>query len=153
VTVHSKVVRRLDAQLAASHRMTLNEFEVLLKLELAGGSLRMSDLAQAALLSRSGLTRIIDELEAQELVGREPDEDDGRVLIAKLTRRGRPRFGAARRAHVAAVQALFLNPLTPEQRCQLGAVWAAIEGALPDIAEEREAPRVRRRRRRLQPRP
>jgi DNA-binding MarR family transcriptional regulator len=143
-TVHAKVVRRLDALLAASYRMTLNEFEVLLKLEIAGGRLRMSDLAQAALLSRSGLTRIVDELEAQQLVVREPDDDDGRVLVAKLTRRGRARFNAARRAHVANVNALFLGPLTAEQRRGLGAAWAAIEQALPETPDERESPRMRR---------
>ena len=153
LTVHSKVVRRLDSLLADSHGMTLNEFEVLLKLEVAGGSLRMSDLAEAALLSRSGLTRIVDELEAQQLVAREPAEDDGRVLLAQLTRRGRARFNAARRAHIANVHVLFLDPLSSEQRMRLGAAWAAIEAALPQTPDELEPPRTRRARRRgAQPR-
>lgn len=146
LTVHSRVIRRLDAQLAASHGLTLNEFEVLLKLQEAGGSLRMSDLAQAALISRSGLTRIVDELEAQQLVARQPDEKDGRVFLATLTRRGRARFNAASRAHLANVHALFLNPLTREQRRTLGDAWAAIQEALPEIPDEREVPHRSRRR-------
>jgi DNA-binding MarR family transcriptional regulator len=141
------VVRRLDALLASSHGMNLNEFEVLLKLALAGGSLRMSDLADAAFMSRSGLTRIVDELEAQELVIREPDDDDGRVLMATLTRRGRARFAAARRAHVADVRALFLEPLGPAKVRALGAAWAVIDAALPARADERDPARARRGRR------
>ena len=151
LTIHSKVVRRLDASLAASHGLTLNEFEVLLKLAIAGGSLRMSELAQAALLSRSGLTRIVDELEAADLVTRDPDEVDGRVLLATLTRRGRTRLKAARRAHGANVRALFLGPLNPAQRQTLSEAWSAIEQALPEIPDEREAPRRRRLRARAQP--
>ncbi len=65
--------------------MPLVEFEVLLKLWLGGGRLRMSELADVALLSRSGLTRIVDELEGLGLVTREPDEHDGRVLLATIT--------------------------------------------------------------------
>lgn len=151
LNVHSKLVRRLDAQLSASHGMTLNEYEVLLKLELAGGTLRMSELAAAALLSRSGLTRIVDELETQQLVVREPDLQDGRVLLATLTRRGRARFNAAARAHVADVHTLFLDPLTPQQRQALAGAWARIEAALPETADEPPAVSARRTRRRTSP--
>lgn len=146
--VHSMVVRRLDAKLAGSHGMTLNEYEVLLKLHLAGGSLRMSRLAEAALLSRSGLTRIVDELEAQGLVRREIDEDDGRVWLATLTRRGRARFAAARDAHIANVHALFLDPLTASQRKALAQVWETIEAALPTDPEQLPPARATRSRRR-----
>jgi hypothetical protein len=65
LTVHSLVTRELDALLGAAHGMPLVEYEVLLKLSIAGGRLRMSELAYVALLSRSGLTRIVDELEAR----------------------------------------------------------------------------------------
>lgn len=144
LTVHSLITRELDALLVASHEMPLVEYEVLLKLSLAGGRLRMSELADVALLSRSGLTRIVDELEALELVRREPDESDGRVLVATLTGLGRRRFAAARRSHVANVRRLFLGPLTAEQRRVLGASWQAIvEGLGPDAG--RRSGRARRR--------
>jgi DNA-binding MarR family transcriptional regulator len=146
--VHSMVVRRLDAKLAGSHGMTLNEFEVLLKLHLAGGSLRMSRLAEAALLSRSGLTRIVDELEAQGLVRRETDEDDGRVWLATLTRRGATRFAAARDAHIANVHELFLDPLTAAQRKALAQSWETIEAAMPADPEQLPPARANRSRRR-----
>jgi DNA-binding MarR family transcriptional regulator len=143
LATHARIVRRLDAALAASHRLTLSEFEVLLKLAEHGGRLRMSDLAAAAFISRSGLTRIVDELEAQALVARVPDEEDGRVLLAELTRRGRARFAAARRAHLADVHALFLDPLTERQRETLAAAWAAIGAALPEQPDEPEPVRGR----------
>lgn len=146
--VHSMVVRRLDARLAGSHGMTLNEFEVLLKLQLAGGSLRMSRLAEAALLSRSGLTRIVDELEAQGLVRRETDDQDGRVWLATLTQRGRARFAAARDAHIANVHELFLDPLTASQRKALARMWQIIEAALPADPEQLPSARAIRPRRR-----
>jgi MarR family len=89
-------------------------------------------------LSRSGLTRIVDELEALELVRREPDENDGRVLVATLTPLGRRQFAAARRTHLANVRKLFLGPLTAEQRRGLGASWQAmLERPGPDAGRAR----------------
>ncbi len=126
LAVHSLITRELDVLLVASHGLALVEFEVLLKLSIAGGRMRMSDLAEVALLSRSGLTRIVDELESLGLVVREPDEHDGRVLQATLTALGRRKFAAARKAHVADVRRLFLSRLTPEQRRGLGRGWEMI---------------------------
>ena len=75
----------------------------------------------------------VHSLIARELVRREPDENDGRVLVATLTPLGRRQFAAARRTHLANVRKLFLGPLTAEQRRGLGASWQAIlEGLGPD---------------------
>lgn len=57
--VHWSVTRELDARLIVTHGMALVEYEVLLKLSIAGGAMRMSELADAALLSRNGLIRIV----------------------------------------------------------------------------------------------
>lgn len=139
LTAHSVLTRELDALLGAAHGMPLVEFEVLLKLWLAGGRLRMSELADAALLSRSGLTRIVDELEALGLVSREPDEHDGRVLLATITPLGRRRLRTARKSHLAHVHRLFLDRLTLAQQRALAESWEAILGAI-----DPEAPRRRR---------
>jgi DNA-binding MarR family transcriptional regulator len=96
----------------------------------------------------------VDELEALELVRREPDEADGRVLLATLTPLGRKRFNAARRTHLANVRNLFLDPLTEEQRRTLGESWQAILEKLgphtarrprrsPPAAGRRRAPAAR----------
>jgi DNA-binding MarR family transcriptional regulator len=149
LVVHSKITRRLDALLVGAHGMTLNEYEVLLKLDAAGGTLRMSELAEAALLSRSGLTRIVDDLEAQGLIARTPDPADGRVLRAILTDDGRARLRAARDTHLANIHSLFLNPLRPEQRKHMKLAWQTIEEALLSAEGDAVTPaRSLRRRRR-----
>jgi DNA-binding MarR family transcriptional regulator len=73
LAVHSRITRELDALLGAEHGMPLVEYEVLLKLAIGGGRMRMSELAEVAFLSRSGLTRIVDELEALGHLRREPE--------------------------------------------------------------------------------
>jgi DNA-binding MarR family transcriptional regulator len=115
----------------------LVECEVPLKLSIAGGRMRMSELADAALLSRSGLTRIVDWLEALQLISREPDDSDGRVLIATLTAAGRKRFLAALRTHVANVRRLFRERLSVEQLTGLGEIWHVIAEHLPPEASRR----------------
>lgn len=142
LTAHSVLTRELDALLGAAHGMPLVEFEVLLKLWLAGGRLRMSELAEVALLSRSGLTRIVDELEGLGLVSREPDEHDGRVLLATITPLGRRRLRAARKTHLANVHRFFLDPLTAGQQRALAESWEAILGPL--AANESGRVRIRR---------
>jgi DNA-binding MarR family transcriptional regulator len=126
LAVHAAVTRELDARVGAEHAMPLVEYEVLLKLSQAGGRLRMSDLADVAFLSRSGLTRIVDELEQVGHVCREPDDLDRRVLLATLTPLGRRRLAAAQRSHRAHVRELFLDQISPDQQRALAASWKAI---------------------------
>ena len=128
--VHTRLMRLLDADLVATHGMALVEYEVLFKLFLAGGQLRMSDLAQVAMLSRSGLTRIVGVLEAQRLVRRVSPPGDGRVLIATLTPAGQGRLAAARETHAANVRRLFLAPLDQDQKQAIAAAWQNIRVAL-----------------------
>jgi len=128
--VHTRLMRLLDADLVATHGMALVEYEVLFKLSAAGGRLRMSDLAQVAMLSRSGLTRIVGVLEAQRLVRRVSSPGDGRVLIATLTATGRGRLAAARETHSANVRRLFLAPLDQDQKKAIAAGWQSIRVAL-----------------------
>ncbi len=130
LAVHARVTRELDALLGAEHGMPLVEYEVLLKLATNGGRMRMSQLADVAFLSRSGLTRIVDELEALGHVRREPDEHDGRSFLATLTPLGRRRFAAARRSHRAHIRQLFLDHLTDAQRSVFAESWEQILDAV-----------------------
>ncbi len=132
LAVHTLLMRRLDAHLVATHGMPLVEYEVLFKLHRAGGALRMSELAAVAMLSRSGLTRIVDVLEVQRMVRRRPDPDDGRAVVAGLTTAGRARLQAARRTHSAKVRELLLDRLTTVQKETLGSAWAAVLAGLDD---------------------
>lgn len=143
VTTHTRLIRRLDAELTAAHGMALVEYEVLFTLFLGGGRLRMAQLAERASLSRSGLSRVVDVLEHQRLIRRKPDADDGRAVVATLTTLGTQRLQVARRTHSGNVRRLVLDPLSSEQKAALAAVWASIDHELDGstAAGAPEAPR------------
>jgi DNA-binding MarR family transcriptional regulator len=124
---HARLVRQLDDELRAEHGMPLTTYDVLVQLELAPErAMRMSELAEAVLLSRSGLTRLVDRLEREGLLERRECPDDARGSLAALTDAGAKRLAEARPTHLAGVRRLFLEPLgEPEQR-RLATVWDQI---------------------------
>ena len=88
--------------------------------------LRMSELADAALLTRSGMTRLVDRLERQGLVRRERCAADGRGTYAVITAEGAARFAEARPTHIAGVRRLFLGPLKKKDQRALGEAFDAV---------------------------
>jgi DNA-binding MarR family transcriptional regulator len=121
---HAALTRELDAQLAREHKLPLSSYEVLLFLaDAPEGRMRMSDLAESVLLSRSGLTRLVDRLEQQGLLKRERCESDARGLFAEITPEGRRLFDAARRTHLDGVRALFLDRFSRDELRTLGGLW------------------------------
>jgi len=137
--VHAHLVGELDAELRAEHRLPLTSYEVLLTLANAeGGELRMSEIADSVLLSRSGLTRLVDRLEAEGLVERRACPTDRRGAYARLTPAGRERFEAARRTHLDGVRRRFLGRLSEDDLRALAAAWEAV---LPGAAEPLTAAR------------
>jgi DNA-binding MarR family transcriptional regulator len=102
------LVDRLDQDLRDACGITLEQYDVLVQLgEAPGARRRMSDLADALLLARSSCTRIVGRLEADGLVQRQADEDDGRVTWAVLTTAGRRRLRRAAVVHLRGVQEGF----------------------------------------------
>lgn len=89
MTVHARLVATIERELEAAGAMPLTWYDVLLTLyEAPKRRLRMSDLAEAIVLSPSGLTRLVDRLEAEGLLRREPCSDDRRCQYATITRKG-----------------------------------------------------------------
>lgn len=126
---HSRLTRALDVELVKAHGLPLTSYEVLLFLaDSAHGRLRMSDLADSALLSRSGLTRLVDRLERQGLLRRETCPQDGRGSYAAITTRGRALFDRARATHLEGVRERFLSHLSPEELRSLGDLWRRTGG-------------------------
>ncbi len=122
--VHAALVRELDAQLVAAHGLPLSSYEVLLVLEDAPeGRLRMSEIADLVLLSRSGVTRLVDRLEADGLIERVSCPTDRRGLHAVLTERGRRRLREVRPAHLADVRARFVSKFTADELDELAGYW------------------------------
>ena len=101
---HATVTRRLEAELVAEHDLPLASYDVLVQLsESPSRALRMTELAERVLLSRSGLTRLVDRLERDGLVRREACPDDARGTLAVLTPAGLERLRAAWPTHLRGV--------------------------------------------------
>ena len=121
---HAELVRELDAELAREHDMPLSSYEVLLFLnDSSEGRMRMSELADSVLLSRSGLTRLVDRLEREGLLRRERCESDARGFFAEITPEGRRAFAIARRTHLDGVRRLFLSRFSRDELRTLGGMW------------------------------
>jgi DNA-binding MarR family transcriptional regulator len=122
--VHSQMTKALDVQLTREHGLPLSSYEVLLFLaDAPDGQMRMSELADGVLLSRSGLTRLVDRLEREGLLRRARCEEDARGYFAAITDRGREVFRRARKTHLDGVRELFLSRFSREELRTLGALW------------------------------
>lgn len=107
---HSFVVNRLEAELVADQRLPLASYDVLVQLsEAPGRALRMTELADRVLLSRSGLTRLADRLAAEGLIRREACPSDARGTMAVLTDCGFQRLRAAWPGHARGVAEYFAD--------------------------------------------
>ena len=125
---HAALTKTLDAQLEAAHGLPLTSYEVLVHVvDTEGERMRMCDLADSIVLSRSGLTRLVDRLERDGLIARRSCSSDARGAFACLTPRGREVLEAARATHLAGVRELFLGRLSEEEQEQLGAIWDRLQ--------------------------
>jgi DNA-binding MarR family transcriptional regulator len=125
---HTALTRALDAQLAARHGLPLSSYEVLLFLaDAPEGRMRMSELARSVVLSRSGLTRLVDRLERDGLLERAECPEDARGFYATITERGRRAFDEARATHLAGVRELFLSRFSPDEQRRLGELFGRLE--------------------------
>ncbi len=125
--VHAGMTKTLDADLIREHRLPLSSYEVLLYLaDSPQGRLRMSELADSVLLSRSGLTRLVDRLERDGLLRRQRCEEDQRGWFAEITDEGRELFERARATHLDGVRERFLSRLTSDDQRALAAIWEKV---------------------------
>ena len=125
---HSALTRELDAELTREHDLPLSSYEVLLFLnDSDDGRMRMSELADTVLLSRSGLTRLVDRLERQGLLKRKRCESDARGLFAEITPEGRRVFDSARQTHLDGVRKLFLSHFSRAELRTLGSLWQRLD--------------------------
>jgi DNA-binding MarR family transcriptional regulator len=90
------------------------------------GRLRMSELADSVLLSRSGLTRLVDRLERDGLLQRSRCEQDQRGWFAEITEEGRELFERARVTHLDGVRRSFLSHLTRDEQRTLAGLWEKV---------------------------
>src|SRR2546423_385199 len=124
---HATLVRELDEELTERHGLPLSSYDVLVQLdETPEGRLRMSSLADAVLLSRSGLSRLVTRLETQGLLERTECPSDARGAFAAITDKGRERLAEARATHRAGVRERFLDKLGEREQRQLAKAWSRL---------------------------
>ena len=127
---HASIVRKLDAELVRAHGMTTRDYEVLLYLAQAPDrQLPMSSLAASTMLTRSGITRLVDGLVAAGWIERVACPSDARVSYARLTKVGFRKLRDAGCTHVESIQRLFLEHFTPEETEQLASLLSRLPGA------------------------
>lgn len=127
---HAAILRLLDAELVADQGITTRDYEVLLYLAQAEGErLPMSALAESTMLTRSGITRLVDGLVAAELIERVSCPNDARVSYAKLTAAGHEKLRKAGCTHVHSIRRLFLEHFTEAEIDLLAGLLSRLPGA------------------------
>jgi DNA-binding MarR family transcriptional regulator len=126
LTAHATLMRRLATDLQAKTGLSLGDFDVLAQLAEAGGALRMTELADRTLSSRSGMTRRIDRMVDEGVVRRASADDDARGVVVALTDAGLGRLAETAPIHLRGVSELFVERLDDQD-------VAALESALKKV--------------------
>ncbi len=117
--LHARLVPEFDREVQAAGGLPLTWYDVLLELAGAGSRLRMSELAERVVLSRTRVSRLVDEMAAAGLVAREANPDDGRSSFASLTVEGRRRFSDTAPVYIAAIEREIGGSLPPRKLASL----------------------------------
>src|SRR5215211_2811573 len=126
---HAVVVRQLNQELVTEHGLTINDFEVLLRLSRAENRMmRRVDLAEQVLLSPSGITRLLEGLERSGYVEKKACSSDARVSYAHLTDAGYQKLRECTRTHVAGVERLFLGHFDADEQDTLSELLSRVAG-------------------------
>ena len=115
LTAHATLLRQLESDLEKETGLALADFDVLAQLALAGGSMRMSELADRALISRSGMTRRVTRLFNEGLVCRAEVDTDARAVVVALTDAGIARLKETAPVHARGISKLFVEKLTDKE--------------------------------------
>jgi DNA-binding MarR family transcriptional regulator len=127
---HATIVRLLDAELVSEHGITTRDYEVLLYLaQSPGRKLPMSALAESTMLTRSGITRLVDGLVAGGFIERVSCSNDARVSYARLTDQGFAKLRDAGCTHVGSIRRLFLEHFDADEIGRLATLLGRLPGA------------------------
>lgn len=115
LAAHATLIRQLETDLEKETGLALADFDVLAQLAVAGGSMRMSELAERALISRSGMTRRVARLFNEGLVCRSDVKTDARAVVVALTDTGIARLKETAPVHARGVAELFVDKLNDKE--------------------------------------
>ena len=131
VRTHTRLWDLAEAQMRRDHGLTMARYDVLAQLDMAGGRLGLSELAASLLLSPSGLSKLLDRMEASGLVRRDPDPRDARAAFAAITPHGRSLARNARQGHHAFLQRTFADALDAYDLADLTRIMNRLSASLP----------------------
>lgn len=134
--VHRDVVRYLEMEFKDGAGLDLQYYDVMLHVSEGGkGGRRMTELAEAVVLSKSGLTSLVDRMERDGLVERRPDPVDRRATRIVLTDRGGERFQEVSAHHRGVVRRIFTSRVTDEEAAVMVDVLERVRDGLPDSGD------------------
>jgi DNA-binding MarR family transcriptional regulator len=136
ITAHARILDVIDRELTAAGRLPLSWYDVLIELvEAPGNRLRLHELAQKVVLSRSGLTRLVDKLEAAGFLRRQAAAEDRRGAFAVLTDKGRDAVRQAWPVYAHGIHRYFASHLTAGEAQILRDVFARMLEAGQEIRD------------------
>ena len=112
---HATLMRRLDTDLERETGLALADFDVLAQLAAAQGKLRMTELADRALISRSGMSRRVARLVDEGFVRRDKADTDARGVVVTLTEAGKGRLAETAPVHARGISKLFVAQLDDQE--------------------------------------
>lgn len=127
---HTRFWGQIEAQMQRDVGLTMPRYDVLAHLNMAGGRLGLSELASSIALSPSGLSKLLDRMDAAGLITREPDPDDARASIATITARGRALVRKARASHHDLLRKTFGNALNDRDIADLTRIMERIDASI-----------------------
>ncbi len=128
---HARLRDLLELDVRRIGGLSVARFDVLTHLDMAGGRMRLSDLANAIVLSPSGLSKLFDRMEASDLVERQPDPDDARSTVGAITRHGRAVLRKTRQHHHAFLQQIFGDVLDDRDLADVMRIMARLDAGMP----------------------
>jgi DNA-binding MarR family transcriptional regulator len=129
IRTHTRFWDQIESQMRREHGLTMARYDVLAHLNIAGGRLGLSDLASAIALSPSGLSKLLDRMDASGLIRRDPDPDDARATFATITPQGRALVAKARTSHHAFLRRTFGQALDDRDLADLTRILGRIDEA------------------------
>jgi DNA-binding MarR family transcriptional regulator len=133
VRTHARLWDQCETQMRHDSGLTLPRYDVLMQLDMAGGRLGLSELASSVVLSASGLSKLLDRMEASQLLRREPDPRDARSTFARITPRGRSLVRKARQGHHAWLQRAFGEALDDRDVADLTRIMGRLDMQAPAV--------------------
>lgn len=133
---HSELITRIEEEFRSHTPIELQQYDLMFHVSEASDGLRMTDLANAVLLTKSGLTSLVDRMEAAKLIERRPDPRDRRATRIHLTPVGEEKLALASRHHRNVVRQIWTSRLSEEEAAVILDVLARVRAGLREPSEE-----------------